>query len=158
MVKYQLVALVAAVATATTAAFVAPPPTQTTPLLHKSVVALSSSRSSTSTTTSTNSSRAAKKRSVRDRSSQEAVSLIRDIVQAAFDAGPRAAPSRTLQAYIAISRTLSDFSPIQRPGRQAEEFSAPVALRKLFERLGATYIKLGQFVASSPSLFPKVIF
>jgi aarF domain-containing kinase len=30
-----------------------------------------------------------------------------------------------------------------------------VALRKLFERLGATYVKLGQFVASSPSLFPK---
>ena len=30
-----------------------------------------------------------------------------------------------------------------------------MALRKLFERLGATYIKLGQFVASSPSLFPK---
>lgn len=66
-----------------------------------------------------------------------------------------AAPSRTIQAYIAISRTLQDFSPIQRPGRTPEEFSAPVALRKLFERLGATYIKLGQFVASSPSLFPK---
>ncbi len=31
----------------------------------------------------------------------------------------------------------------------------PDALRKLFERLGATYIKLGQFVASSPSLFPQ---
>ena len=61
----------------------------------------------------------------------------------------------TIRAYIAITRTLQDFSPIQRPGRTAEEFSAPVALRKLFERLGATYIKLGQFVASSPSLFPK---
>ncbi|GAB4822495.1 hypothetical protein N2152v2_009541 [Parachlorella kessleri] len=30
----------------------------------------------------------------------------------------------------------------------------PVVLRKLFERLGATYIKLGQFIASSPTLFP----
>ncbi|KAF6262619.1 ABC1 family-domain-containing protein [Scenedesmus sp. NREL 46B-D3] len=30
-----------------------------------------------------------------------------------------------------------------------------VVLRKLFERLGATYIKLGQFIASSPSLFPE---
>jgi hypothetical protein len=28
-------------------------------------------------------------------------------------------------------------------------------LRKLFEKLGATYVKLGQFVASSPSLFPE---
>ncbi|MBX7057038.1 MAG: AarF/ABC1/UbiB kinase family protein [Leptospirales bacterium] len=31
---------------------------------------------------------------------------------------------------------------------------APALLRKTFERLGATYIKLGQFIASSPSLFP----
>jgi aarF domain-containing kinase len=31
---------------------------------------------------------------------------------------------------------------------------APRTLRKLFERLGATYVKLGQFIASSPTLFP----
>ncbi len=31
---------------------------------------------------------------------------------------------------------------------------APTLLRKTFERLGATYIKLGQFIASSPSFFP----
>ena len=30
----------------------------------------------------------------------------------------------------------------------------PATLRRLFELLGATYIKLGQFVASSPTLFP----
>ena len=78
------------------------------------------------------------------------------MIRAAYDAGPRAAPSRTLQAYVAVSRTLQDFSPVQlRPGKSAEEFSGPVALRKLFERLGATYVKLGQFVASSPSLFPE---
>jgi len=78
------------------------------------------------------------------------------VIRAAYDAGPRAAPSRTLQAYVAVSRTLQDFSPVQlRPGKSAEEFSGPVALRKLFERLGATYVKLGQFVASSPSLFPE---
>jgi len=28
-------------------------------------------------------------------------------------------------------------------------------LRKFFERLGATYVKLGQFIASSPTLFPE---
>lgn len=27
-------------------------------------------------------------------------------------------------------------------------------MRKLFDKLGATYIKLGQFIASSPSVFP----
>ncbi len=32
--------------------------------------------------------------------------------------------------------------------------SPPVLMRKTFERLGATYIKLGQLIASSPSLFP----
>ncbi|XKH02200.1 AarF/ABC1/UbiB kinase family protein [Marinobacter nauticus] len=32
---------------------------------------------------------------------------------------------------------------------------APRMLRQTFERLGATYIKLGQFIASSPTLFPK---
>ncbi|MBF0100277.1 MAG: AarF/ABC1/UbiB kinase family protein [Desulfobacterales bacterium] len=31
---------------------------------------------------------------------------------------------------------------------------APKLMRKTFEKLGATYIKLGQFIASSPSLFP----
>lgn len=32
---------------------------------------------------------------------------------------------------------------------------APVMMREAFERLGATYIKLGQFIASAPSLFPR---
>ncbi|MCE9500736.1 MAG: AarF/ABC1/UbiB kinase family protein [Leptospira sp.] len=31
----------------------------------------------------------------------------------------------------------------------------PIRLREAFEELGATYIKLGQFIASAPSLFPK---
>lgn len=33
--------------------------------------------------------------------------------------------------------------------------STPRLLRQTFEKLGATYVKLGQFVASSPSLFPE---
>lgn len=31
----------------------------------------------------------------------------------------------------------------------------PAELRRLFEEMGATYIKLGQLIASSPSLFPR---
>jgi aarF domain-containing kinase len=54
---------------------------------------------------------------------------------------------------LALTRTVGDFLP--RPDKSVPTFSAPKALRALFERLGATYIKLGQFVASSPSLFPK---
>ena len=30
-------------------------------------------------------------------------------------------------------------------------------LRKFFEKMGAAYVKLGQFIASSPTLFPKAI-
>lgn len=37
---------------------------------------------------------------------------------------------------------------------RTQQAPAPVLLREAFERLGATYIKLGQFIASSPSLFP----
>ncbi|MFT5032454.1 MAG: aarF domain-containing kinase [Bermanella sp.] len=32
---------------------------------------------------------------------------------------------------------------------------SPVEMRELFETLGVTYIKFGQFIASSPSIFPK---
>lgn len=107
-----------------------------------------------STSTPSPSSSKRPKKSVQDRTQEEAISLIRDVVQAVYEAGPRAGPARALQAYVAVTRTLQDFLPA--PGRStAEEFSIPVALRKLFERLGATYIKLGQFVASSPTLFPK---
>lgn len=93
------------------------------------------------------------KKSVRDRSQQEAISLFQDIIQAAVDAGPRAGPARTLQAYMAFSETFREFLP--RPGRSVPAFSIPKALRTLFEKLGATYVKLGQFIASSPTIFPK---
>jgi aarF domain-containing kinase len=104
--------------------------------------------------TSTPPSSSRRKKSVQDRTQDEAISLVKDVVQAVYEAGPRAGPARTLQAYMAVTTTIRDFLP--QPGRStAETFSLPVALRKLFERLGATYIKLGQFVASSPTLFPK---
>ncbi|RYY81293.1 AarF/ABC1/UbiB kinase family protein, partial [archaeon] len=34
------------------------------------------------------------------------------------------------------------------------QLSLPKVIRRLFEELGATYIKLGQFIASSPTIFP----
>lgn len=39
--------------------------------------------------------------------------------------------------------------------RQGKSLPPQVVLRRLFEKLGATYIKVGQFIASSPTLFPK---
>jgi aarF domain-containing kinase len=94
-----------------------------------------------------------KKRSLSDRTQQEAIDLLQDIIKAAVDAGPRAGPIRTFQAYKAFSDTFREFLP--RPGGSASTFSVPKVLRTLFEKLGATYIKLGQFIASSPTLFPK---
>jgi aarF domain-containing kinase len=93
------------------------------------------------------------KKTIADRTQAETRALIEDIIKAAIDAGPRAGPARTIQAYRALSRTFQDFVP--RSGKSSETFSLPVALRKIFERMGATYIKLGQFIASSPTLFPK---
>lgn len=37
----------------------------------------------------------------------------------------------------------------------SKDKSIPIRLREAFEELGATYIKLGQFIASAPSIFPK---
>lgn len=39
-------------------------------------------------------------------------------------------------------------------GRDYERLSAPVAMRRAFETLGPTYVKLGQLVASGEALFP----
>ncbi len=131
---------------------------------------MSSTSTTTTTTTTTSSStqsssRNKRKKSVSDRTQAETNALIRDIIQAAIEAGPKAGPARTMQAYNALVRTIQDFVPISNPSSpfgtfsrrttEPETFTAPLALRKLFERMGATYIKLGQFIASSPTLFPK---
>ena len=40
-------------------------------------------------------------------------------------------------------------------GSRGDGRQHPGLLRQTFESLGATYIKLGQFIASSPTFFPK---
>jgi aarF domain-containing kinase len=96
------------------------------------------------------------KKTLADRSQEEGISLVRDVIQAAVDAGPRAGPRRTLQAYRAFASTAAEFLPklAANSGASASD-SLPQILRTLFERLGATYVKLGQFIASSPTIFPK---
>ena len=121
--KYSFKALILALTAVSSSAFA--------PLMHPTARAAPLSMSTRSSTASR------PKRTIRDRSREETISLVCDITQAAFEAGPRAAPSRTLQAYIAVSRTLQDFSPFQPliTGEKAENFSAPVALRKLFGKM-----------------------
>ncbi len=61
--------------------------------------------------------------------------------------------------YVALAR-LADWIGLRRlafvvSGRPYERLTGPVALRRAFERLGPTYVKLGQLVASGEALFPE---
>lgn len=97
--------------------------------------------------------------------SANARQLIEDILEVVRSAGPEAGAVRSLQAARAglltavdlvrdgdAAEVLAAFSSTS--GRPSDQLIARV-LRKLFERLGATYVKLGQFIASSPTLFPE---
>ncbi|XP_059459147.1 uncharacterized aarF domain-containing protein kinase At5g05200, chloroplastic [Corylus avellana] len=88
--------------------------------------------------------------------------LVEDIVQTSVNTGPRGAIrlAQGIQAFIGVGgEWLADVSKsTNSSARLATEMQlgllSPLYLRRLFERLGATYIKLGQFIASAPTLFP----
>jgi hypothetical protein len=98
------------------------------------------------------SSRTRRRKTVADRTQEEAISLMRDVVRAAVEAGPRAGPQRTLQAYRAFATTMREYLPQIMTARSTQELNQkfPQILRTLMERMGSTYVKLGQFIASSP--------
>lgn len=78
--------------------------------------------------------------------------LLQEVVQTALATGPRGL-ARSAQAASALLG-LAREQALRLQAGQAPEGPA-VVLRKAFEKLGATYIKLGQFIASSPTLFPE---
>ncbi|KAI7749307.1 hypothetical protein M8C21_023642 [Ambrosia artemisiifolia] len=88
--------------------------------------------------------------------------LVEDIVQTSINTGPRGAIrlAQGIQAVIGVGGewlaelSQSRNSPSGLPSQLQLGLLSPLYLRKLFERLGATYIKLGQFIASAPTLFP----
>lgn len=88
--------------------------------------------------------------------------LVEDIVQTSISTGPRGALrlAQGIQAVIGVGgEWLADVSKTvntspQLPTQMQLGLLSPFYLRKLFERMGATYIKLGQFIASAPTLFP----
>ncbi|KAI3720917.1 hypothetical protein L2E82_31916 [Cichorium intybus] len=88
--------------------------------------------------------------------------LVEDIVQTSINTGPRGAVrlAEGIQAVIGVgSEWLTELSqsrnsPTEIPSQLQLGLLSPLYIRKLFERLGATYIKLGQFIASAPTLFP----
>ncbi|KAJ6841747.1 putative aarF domain-containing protein kinase, chloroplastic isoform X2 [Iris pallida] len=88
--------------------------------------------------------------------------LVEDIIQTSISTGPRGALRlvQGVQAVVGVggewlsdvSKTMNDTRALPRSLQLG--LLSPLYLRKLFERLGATYIKLGQFIASAPTLFP----
>ncbi|XP_057980672.1 uncharacterized aarF domain-containing protein kinase At5g05200, chloroplastic isoform X1 [Malania oleifera] len=88
--------------------------------------------------------------------------LVEDIVQASINTGPQGALrlAQGIQAVIGVGgEWLTDLSKPTNTstGLQTQmQFGllSPLYLRRLFERMGGTYIKLGQFIASTPTLFP----
>ena len=86
---------------------------------------------------------------------RQAPRVLRDIISVILSTGPRPQITRTLQVTVALNKVLRDFA------RNPKSFQddngrivPPRLIRHLFENLGTTYIKLGQFIASSPTLFP----
>lgn len=69
----------------------------------------------------------------------KSVKLVRDVVDSSLRIGQTAS---------VVGRTGVNWLLGRRP-------PAPILMRQTFEQLGATYIKLGQFIASAPSLFPR---
>lgn len=111
--------------------------------------------------------------------SEQFRSLADDAVRVAVETGPRAAVRRTVEGQRALLLTtlelarelprppsLQDIASMSRNegglavgmvdwvSKNVPEEFVPKFLRILFERLGATYVKIGQFIASSPTLFP----
>ncbi|KAJ4720250.1 ABC1 family kinase [Melia azedarach] len=88
--------------------------------------------------------------------------LVEDIVQTSINTGPRGALRlvQGIQAFVGVggewladvSKSTSSSSGL--PTELQLGLLSPLYLRRLFERMGATYIKLGQFIASAPTLFP----
>ncbi|XP_022764879.1 uncharacterized aarF domain-containing protein kinase At5g05200, chloroplastic [Durio zibethinus] len=88
--------------------------------------------------------------------------LVEDIVQTSISTGPRGALrlAQGIRAFVGVGgEWLADVSRSTNasagiPSQLQLGLLSPLYLRKLFERMGATYIKLGQFIASAPTLFP----
>ena len=62
--------------------------------------------------------------------------------------------SATIKGAFRIGQTVRILAQTGMEWIMGDRPPAPKLLRQTFERLGTTYIKLGQFIASSPSVFP----
>jgi aarF domain-containing kinase len=81
---------------------------------------------------------------------RDVLDLAREAAGLAVDAGPAGA-LRGVQVAAAAAGLAGEAA---RAAARGAPLTPARALRRLFERLGATYVKLGQFIASAPSVFP----
>ena len=81
--------------------------------------------------------------------------VLSDVAKVLTTTGPRQGVTRSLQIANAVRNLGGQFIRDQKSFQdEAGNLSVPKTVKRLFEELGATYIKLGQFIASSPTLFP----
>mmetsp|Transcript_32649 Transcript_32649/g.82332 ORF Transcript_32649/g.82332 Transcript_32649/m.82332 type:complete len:361 (-) Transcript_32649:7-1089(-) len=90
---------------------------------------------------------------------KEGRELLQEGVKVLLETPPNIGLRRTLLASRAVLLTAIDVAntfqgKVGQITQSDIEKELPRTLRQLFERLGPTYIKLGQFIASSPTLFP----
>ena len=89
------------------------------------------------------------------RKADEARVLASEIAAIAAQSGS-AGTTRTKRALESLAKLAMEFASEISVRPDGVDFpKAPEVLRRTFESLGATYVKLGQFVASAPSAFPK---
>lgn len=86
---------------------------------------------------------------------QDIQSLLADVGNIIRTTGLQTSITRTVQASQSFLSILQTFAQDPTLFQDSDGNILPAKiLRILFEKLGATYIKLGQFIASSPTLFP----
>lgn len=96
-------------------------------------------------------------RDMRDLDNQERImSLLNDLRGIVTSPGfTKTSIKRSIQVTKGFANVLQSY--LQNKNQFLDEngsLSVPKTLRRVFEQLGATYIKLGQFIASSPTIFP----
>jgi aarF domain-containing kinase len=82
-------------------------------------------------------------------------SVLKDVVDVITTTGARPGLTRSIQVARAVSKLAGEFAGNQKSFQdETGRLSPAKTVKRLFEELGATYIKLGQFIASSPTIFP----
>lgn len=86
--------------------------------------------------------------------SPEARELQAELAELVLRQDPQVVFRRSLDLARALRVVGTEAAQTATAGSGLSADSVPVLLRRMCEELGATYVKLGQFIASSPTLFP----